>query len=381
MGLPTESVGSLPRPQYLQAAFADYDVGKASLDELLAAQDKAAADSVKRMEETGQGLVTDGEQRASSFATYPIIDTLGGKGLAANLTADGQYFAIFDDGHHRQLPRLTRGPFKYKTYAYEYFRKSKPLAKKAGMKQAVIAPSMMYLLYPLQGEIDGYPKSQFIADLVAECEKDIRGCFSAGAARVSIDFTEGRLASKKDPRNPWTSANLLQTFIDLNNQVLDRFTPQERANIGIHTCPGGDCDSVHSAEVDYHELLPQLFQMNAGYFLIQCASEKDKEKVYREIGQTIRKDANGVKQVAFIGVVNPLDPRVETPEEICASLLFASKYIPIDQLGATDDCGFSPFSVDVKPKHGSPDFARDIAFQKIASRVKGVKMASEKLGI
>lgn len=132
---------------------------------------------------------------------------------------------------------------------------------------------------------------------MAECEKDIRGCFSAGAARVSIDFTEGRLASKKDPRNPWTSANLLQTFIDLNNQVLDRFTSQERANIGIHTCPGGDCDSVHSAEVDYHELLPQLFQMNAGYFLIQCASEKDKEKVYREIGQTIRKDANDVKQV------------------------------------------------------------------------------------
>lgn len=79
--------------------------------------------------------------------------------------------------------------------------------------------------------------------------------------------------------------------------------------------------------------------------------------------------------------MNPLDPRVETPEEICESLLLASKYIPIDQLGATDDCGFSPFSVDVKPKHGSPDFARDIAFQKIASRVKGVKMASEKLGI
>ncbi|KAJ7982941.1 hypothetical protein DFH06DRAFT_1266565 [Mycena polygramma] len=381
MGLPTESVGSLPRPQYLQAKFEEYDAGKATLEDLFEAQERAAADSVQRMEETGQEFITDGEQRASSFATYPVIDTLGGKGLADNLVADGQYFAIFDDGHHRQLPRLTRGPFKYKTYAFEYFRKSKPLAKKARMKQAVIAPSMLYLLYPLQGEIKGYPKSQFIADLVAECEKDIRGCFAAGAARVSIDFTEGRLASKKDPLNPWTAANLLQTFIDLNNQVLARFTPEERVNIGIHTCPGGDCDSVHSAEVDYHDLLPSLFQMNAGYFLIQCASEKDKKKVYKEVGQTIRKDANGVKQVAFIGVVDPLDARVETPEEICDALLIAAKYIPVDQLGATDDCGFSPFSIDKKPKHGSPDFARDIAFQKIASRVKGVKMASEKLGV
>lgn len=41
--------------------------------------------------------------------------------------------------------------------------------------------------------------------------------------------------------------------------------------------------------------------------------------------------------------------------------------------------GFSPFSIDVKPKHGSPDFARDIAFQKIANRIKGAKMAGEKL--
>lgn len=133
--------------------------------------------------------------------------------------------------------------------------------------------------------------------MVNECEKDIRGTFEAGAKRVSIDFTEGRLAAKKDPRNPWTGASLLQTFIDLNNRVLERFTPEERKNIGIHTCPGGDCDSVHSKEVDYHELLPSMFQMNAGYFLIQCASETDKEKVYKEIGQYIRKDANGVKQV------------------------------------------------------------------------------------
>jgi len=88
--------------------------------------------------------------------------------------------------------------------------------------------------------------------------------------------------------------------------------------------------------------------MNAGYFLIQLASEKDKEKVYKEIGANIRKDANGVKQVAFVGVVNPLDPKVEEPDEICEALMTASKYIPLDQLGATDDCGFSPFSIDVK---------------------------------
>lgn len=380
MPIPTEPVGSLPRPSALQAAYAKYDAGEITKADLTAEQDIACRDSITRMEATGSPIVSDGEQRASSFATYPLTDTLAGTGLADHLAGDGQYFAIFTDGHHRQLPRLTGGPFRYKTYAAEYLSEAVRMAK-APMKQAVIAPSMLLLLYPLDGEVDGYSRAAFIDDLVDECEKDIRRCFDAGAIRVSIDFTEGRLACRNDPNNPWTGRGMLSEFIDLNNRVLDRFSAEERVNIGIHTCPGGDCDSTHSADVDYAELLPSMFQMNAGYFLIQLASEPDKEHVYKLIGDHIRRDANGVKQVAFIGVINPENPRVETPEEVCADLVTAAKYIPKDQLGATDDCGFSPFSIDVKPKHGSPDVARDIAFQKIASRIKGAKMASERLGV
>ena len=173
---------------------------------------------------------------------------------------------------------------------------------------------------------------------------------------------------------------MLQEFIDLNNRVIDRFSAEERRNIGIHTCPGGDCDSVHSKEVPYEKLLSKMFQLNAGYFLIQCASEEDRENVYKLCGQYSREDANGVAQVCFMGVINPLDPEVETPEQVREQLVSAAKYIPVDRLGATDDCGFSPFSRDVKPKHGSPDFARDIAMQKIANRVKGTRLASEELG-
>lgn len=380
MPIPTEPVGSLPRPAKLQAAIAEYDLGKITKEQLSAEQDAAANDSIKRMEATGSPINSDGEQRASSFATYPLTDTLAGTGLGEHLDGEGQFFAIFDDGHHRQLPRLTGGPFRYKTYASEYLKLAMKTATKP-LKQAVIAPSMLMLLYPLDTELPDYSRSAFHDDLVDEAEKDIRQCFAAGAKRVSIDFTEGRLSLKKDPRNPWTGRDMLQTFVDLNNRVLNRFTPEERVNIGIHTCPGGDCDSVHSAEVDYTQMLPSMFKMNAGYFLMQLASEKDKERVYKSIGENIRRDANGVKQVAFIGVINPLDPRVESAQEVCDDLMLAAKYIPKDQLGATDDCGFSPFSIDVKPKHGSPDLARDIAFQKIKARLDGAKMASEKLGI
>jgi methionine synthase II (cobalamin-independent) len=375
MPIPTELVGSLPRPMKLQEAYADLDEGKISLDDLLAAQDAAAEDSIRRLEATGEPVVTDGEQRESSFATYSITDTLAGTGLAENLAGDGQYFAIFDDGHHRQLPRLTGGPFHYKTFASEFVRKNVAIASKP-VKQAVIAPSMLMLLYPLEGDVDGYPRDEFLADLCDEVEKDIRGCFDAGAVRVSVDFTEGRLANKNDSRNPWTGKDMLGEFIDLNNVVLDRFSDAERANIGIHTCPGGDCDSVHSKDVPYEKLLTRMFDIHAGYFLIQCASEDDKEAVHRLCGEHSRDD-----QVCFIGVIDPLTPEVETPEQVRDDLLAAAKHIPVERLGATDDCGFSPFSRDVKPKHGSPDFARDVAMQKIEARLEGTRMASEELGV
>jgi methionine synthase II (cobalamin-independent) len=121
--------------------------------------------------------------------------------------------------------------------------------------------------------------------------------------------------------------------------------------------------------------------MNAGYFLIQIASEKDREQVYKLCGQHSRSYAKGIPQVVFIGVINPLNPRVETAQEVCDEILKAAKYIPRERLGTTDDCGFSPFSVDVKPQHGGdPDKARTIAFEKIKSRVEGTKLAGQKLG-
>ncbi len=379
MSIPTELVGSLPRPMKLQEAYADYDEGRIGWEDLKAEQDAAAEDSIRRLEEVGEPIVTDGEQRESSFATYPITDTLAGTGLADNLAGDGQYFAIFDDGHHRQLPRLTGGPFAYKTFASEFVEKNRAIATHP-LKQAVIAPSMLMLLHPLEGEIPDYSREQFLSDLCDECEKDIRQCFDAGAVRVSIDFTEGRLANKNDARNPWTGADMLQDFIDLNNRVIDRFSADERRNIGVHTCPGGDCDSVHSMDVPYEKLLSKMFQLNAGYFLIQCSSEYDREEVYRLCGRYSREDADGVAQVCFMGVINPLDPRAETAEEVRDQLLAAARHIPVERLGATDDCGFSPFSRDVKPRHGSPDFARDIAMQKIAARLAGAELARAELG-
>src|SRR6201989_1574594 len=148
-GIPTKPVGSLPRPSSLQAAYADYDAGNISKDDLEREQDAAVKDSIERMEATGSPIISDGEQRWSSFATYPITDTLGGTGLAPGLSGEGgQFFAIFADGHGRQLPRLASGPFHYNQYAADTLRKSLPYAH-GPMKQAGTPPAIVALPQPL----------------------------------------------------------------------------------------------------------------------------------------------------------------------------------------------------------------------------------------
>jgi hypothetical protein len=131
----------------------------------------------------------------------------------------------------------------------------------------------------------------------------------------------------------------------------------------------------------YNDLLPTMFEMNAGYFLIQLTSERDKDRVYKLIGKNLRADADGVVQIADIGIINPLNPRIESPEEVKNALVRAASFIPKEYLGATDDYGFSPFNIDEKPNHGSPDYAREVAFQKIKNRVEGTRAAAEMLGV
>jgi methionine synthase II (cobalamin-independent) len=103
--------------------------------------------------------------------------------------------------------------------------------------------------------------------------------------------------------------------------------------------------------------------------------------VCRIIGEHLRSDADGVQQIAHLGVTATLSPRPEPPGEIRDQLVAAAKSIPREQLGSTDDCGFSPFNNDEKPNHGSPGHARDVAFQKIRNRVEGTRMAADALGV
>ena len=353
MPLPTEPIGSIPRPAALLEAIASCGDGTdARLEPLY---EEAVRDTIACLEATGSPVITDGEQRKyHNFWTYSV------HGLK-NTSPDG--FKIpFSAGHVRRMPRLTAEPFRYKRYADQYLDVALRYAR-VPLKQAVISPSALSLMYPADGIAD-YSREQFLDDLLREHETEVRRCLQKGAFKVQIDFTEGRLAVKIDP-----SGHLLSSFIDLNNLALSRFSAQDRQRIGVHTCPGGDRDSTHSADADYAALLPSLFELNVGNFYVALAGEPDRTRALQIIRRHLRPE-----QRVFVGVVAPIDPRIETPEEVRDRVLEAARYLPVEQLGTTDDCGFSPFCDDIST-------TRETAFAKIRARILGTTLASAALGV
>jgi 5-methyltetrahydropteroyltriglutamate--homocysteine methyltransferase len=316
--------------------------------------EQAVQETIARLEATGSPVITDGEQRKfESFWTYSVHGS-------PNTAPDG--FTIpFSDGHTRRMPRLTAGPFRYMRYADSYLDVAMRYATRP-VKQAVISPSALSLLYPAD-ELPGYSRDEFIADLLREHETEIRGCLAKGAYKVQIDFTEGRFAMKADP-----SGYLLHSFIDLINLALARFSAAERDRIAVHTCPGGDHHATHSADVDYATLLPKLFELNVGNFCVAVAREPHRLSVLN-----INMGAMKPGQRVFIGVVSPNDPRVDRPEEVRDRVMEAAEYIPIEQLGTCDDCGYAPFFDETSN-------SRDTTFAKIQARVEGTEMASRLIG-
>lgn len=348
--IPTEPIGSIPRPALLIEQATKLDPDDPALQPLY---EDAVRDTIQCFEATGSPVITDGEQRkVHNFWTYPV------QGLA-NCAPDG-FIIPFAAGHSRRMLRLVHGPFRYKRYADSYLDIALRHAH-VPVKQAVISPSALSLMYPANGLPD-YSREEFIEDVLREHETEVRRCLRKGAHSVQIDFTEGRLAMKVDP-----SGALLTSFVDLNNLALARFSDSDRMRLGVHTCPGGDRDSTHSADVDYAELLPSLFELNVGNFYVALAGEADRARVLNLIKRYLKPD-----QRVFVGVIAPIDAHVESAEEVSDRVIEAARYIPLEQLGTTDDCGFSPFCDDRST-------SREVAFRKIAARVAGTEAATRVL--
>ncbi|WP_051068436.1 hypothetical protein [Janthinobacterium sp. CG3] len=202
------------------------------------AYDGAIRDTIVRFEATGSPVITNGEQRKyHNFWTYCV------HGLA-NMDAAG--FQIpFLAGHVRRMPRLTAGPFRYMRYSGSYLDVAMAYAT-VPVKRAIISPSALSLMYPAEG-IAGYPREQFIADLLLEHETEIRRSLAREPYKVQIDFTEGRWRSRST--HPASCSTVLSTSTTWPCRAFRR----RSARASMPTDPAaivslseGDCSNVRS---------------------------------------------------------------------------------------------------------------------------------------
>ena len=302
----------------------------------------------QRFQATGPGI-TDGEQ-ASIRTSGRTVEGFG---------IPSRWVRIpFSAGHTRRMPRLTSGPFRYKRYADSFIDVARRYTD-VPLKQAVISPSALSLMYPAGG-IPGYTREQFIDDLLAEHEAEIRRCLHAGAHKVQIDFTEGRLSMKVDP-----SGHLLNSFIDLNNLALSRFSAEERRASGC--IPARAVTAIRRiARTSATRSCSPPVRAECGELLRRARGEKDRARVLRIIRRYMKPDQR------IFGASSPPSTGRETPEEV-RDRTGSRRIHPAGQLGTTDDCGFSPFSDDTST-------SRDTAFAKIHSRVLGTALAVDAIG-
>jgi 5-methyltetrahydropteroyltriglutamate--homocysteine methyltransferase len=252
------------------------------------------------------------------------------------------------------MPRLVRGPLRYRLHADAWLRAARRHAT-VPVKQSVISASALSLMYPPEA-LPGYPRDEFLDDLLREHETEIRRCLEAGAHRVQVDFAEGPLALRLDP-----SGQLLASFIELNNMALGRFSGEERALIGVYAAPSR---VPLPGEAAYAELLPGVFELKVGNIYIALAGIAGRERVLATVRECVKPG-----QRVFVGVTSAVPGAVETPEQVRDLVLLAARFIPLAQLGTTDDCGFAPFWDDAA-------VSRETAFAKIGARVAGTAQAS-----
>ena len=263
--IPTEPIGSIPRPPALIEAVAAnggntddpaleplFDDGDPRHDRALRG-DRLAGHHRRRAAQVSQllGLL---RSRAAEHGARRLQDPVRRRPHAPDAAAD-------------------RGAVPLQACTRIATSRSRSATRRVPVKQAVISPSALSLLYPADG-IPGYSREQFIEDLLTEHVGEVRRCLAEGRARGADRLHRG------PPRGQARSDGRAARELHRSQQPRARAVhPEERKRIGVHTCPGGDRDSTHSADVDYAELLPSLLQLNLTNFYVALAGERDRRRV------------------------------------------------------------------------------------------------------
>jgi len=344
----TDVVGSLLRPDYLKSARERADEGKTGPEELRTAEERAVSEAVALQESAGLDVITDGEMRRLNFQ-----DSFGASvaGFDAE-KADIKFYEArvegaaplrrweFSAGEKKATAVSQRRPVVEKirlaeNLPLEEYRFVKAVAKKPA-KVTLIGPDRISQRFDHQASKQVYPTmDDFMADVVRIQREIIRALVDAGCGYIQIDapgYTayvdkpslDAMRARGEDPMENFARS------IKADNEVIHGF---DGVTFGIHICRGNQRSMWHR-EGTYDPIAEKLLNgLNHDRFLLEYDSPRAGSF------EPLRFVPKG--KVVVLGLVSTKVPQLEKIDDLKKRIDEASRYIPVDQLAASPQCGFA----------------------------------------
>ncbi len=339
-----DCVGSFLRPEYLKEARAQFEEGKITADELKAVEDKAIVELVEKQKKAGLSVITDGEFRRS---TWHLDFMWGFNGVGHSKTNTGLPFhgeaAMLDDTYLVGKISVDKHPF------VEHFKFVKALEDENTVaKQTIPAPAQFleqfFMPFALENTKKYYPDlNDLVADIAAGYKKVIADLYEAGCRNLQLDDCSWGLCVDENACNFFgvDEAGLekvMEQLLNVNNLAVEG-APEDLV-INTHVCRG-NFHSTYASSGAYNRVAKTLFaKENVDRFYLEFDDE-------RSGGFEPLAEVSEGKQVV-LGLVTSKSPKLEDKEAVKARIREAAKYVPLDRLYLSPQCGFASCEIGNK---------------------------------
>jgi methionine synthase II (cobalamin-independent) len=336
-----EHIGSLLRPPELLRARHEHATGKLGQDGLEAIENEAIRRAVELQESAGIEVITDGEFRRGTYSDS--FTSAGISGVEVELTEEGGFTQSDTHGHRmaRRIPKVVgriewTGPQGARDFRY--------LKSLTRFTPKVTIPGPCYIHYRAGRRNisqDIYPDlDHFWSDVVAAYHRELRSLAGVGCTYLQIDETS--LVKLGDPRvrdllaergDDWR--DLLRTYIGVINAVVAG--APKGLTVGIHICRSQD--PSWQADVGYDAIAKPLFNdMNVSIYFLEYDNAR--------AGSLLPLRSVPPDKFVVLGIVSSKIAQLETVDYLKRRIEEASRYIKLEQLGLSPQCGFATSADD-----------------------------------
>jgi 5-methyltetrahydropteroyltriglutamate--homocysteine methyltransferase len=332
-----DQVGSLLRPAELKKLRNDRVAGKISADELRAAEDVAIRRVVAQQEQVGLESITDGELRREDFYTDFFVRGLGGVEVRQETTV-----AYFVDHEGRKIPipwTEVVSPLRWRRPIYEdHFRFLQSVTTRTP-KVTVPSPIIPHFTCGSAAITErAYPDMDlFWTDIVDAYQHEMRSLYDAGCRYLQVDdppmatlcnekFQAMMKARGDDPEHALT-----ELYPDMINRAFANRPPS--LHLAMHLCRGNN-QSGWFGEGGYDPIADVLFHKIGvdSYFLEYESARAGSFEPLRFVPKN---------KTVVLGLVSSKLPQLESKDMLKRRIDEAAKYIDIDQLALSPQCGFA----------------------------------------